>query len=153
TGSGNAELSGRGLGEIKLLGLLSELLRFTSLRFNHLSTNFTVERDKVVFPEVSLTGSNSAINARGSYSLAQGELDFNARVYPFQESEFFLKTVVGAVLTPLSNVLEVKLTGELAKPKWAFVIGPTNLLRSLGEAAATSTEPAPVTPAPAEANP
>lgn len=143
-GSGNAELSGRGLGEIRLLGLLSELLNFTSLRFNHLSTNFTVEKNKVVFPEVSVTGSSAAVTARGAYSLDRGELDFNARIYPFQESKFILKTVVGAVLTPLSNVLEVKLTGELAKPKWAFVIGPTNILRNLGQ-----SDPAPPgTPAP-----
>src|SRR5690606_30097587 len=54
-GSGNAELSGRGLGEIRLLGLLSELLNFTALRFNHLSANFNVEKSNVVFSEVSVT--------------------------------------------------------------------------------------------------
>lgn len=132
-GSGNVELSGRGLGEIRLLGLLSELLNFTAMRFNHLSANFSVEKENVVFPEVSITGSNSAVSARGSYSLDRGLLDFNARIYPFQESKFILKTVVGAVLTPLSTVLEVKLTGDLAKPKWAFVIGPTNILRNLSQ--------------------
>jgi hypothetical protein len=28
-------------------------------------------------------------------------------------------------------VLEVKLTGQLNKPEWTFVIGPTNFLRSI----------------------
>jgi hypothetical protein len=56
------------------------------------------------------------------------------------------------VLSPLSNVLEVKLTGQLDKPKWAFVIGPTNILRSLGQAA-TEGEAAAPDPAPAEPPP
>ncbi len=152
TGSGNAELSGRGLGEIRLLGLLSELLNFTSLRFNRLLTTFTVERDHLAFPDVNFTGSNAAISAHGTYALEQGTLDFNARIFPFQESKFILKSVVGAVLSPLSNVLEVKLTGQLDKPKWAFVIGPTNILRSLGQAA-TEGEAAAPDPAPAEPPP
>lgn len=139
-GSGNAELRGRGLGEIRLLGLLSELLNFTALRFNDLRANFTVERDHLEFSEVSITGSNAAINAHGDYALDTQTLDFNARIYPFQESKFILKNVMGMVLSPLSSVLEVKLTGALADPKWAFVIGPTNFLRQLTQP--TYTKPA-----------
>ncbi len=85
----------------------------------------------MVFPQVTLRGSNSAIDAQGSYALDKRELDFNAKIFPFQESNNLIKSVVGAVLTPLSNALEVKLTGTLAKPQWAFVMGPTNFLRSI----------------------
>lgn len=131
TGSGHAELAGQGLGKIRLLGLLSELLNFTALRFDTLRTDFTVEQTKLVFPNLSLTGPNAAIDAHGSYLLKPRELDFNARVYPFSESKFILKSVVGAVLTPLSTILEVKLGGSLDNPSWAFVIGPTNFLRSI----------------------
>ena len=130
TGSGRADLSGPGLGRIRLLGLLSELVYFTNLSFNSLSTDFTVERTKLVFPNISLTGANAAINAHGDYLLAERTVDFNARIYPFQESKFILKTVVGAVLSPLSNVLEVKLTGQLEKPAWSLVMGPTNFFRA-----------------------
>lgn len=130
-GGGSANLNGSGLGKIRLLGLLSELLNFTALSFTNLRTNFTVQEDHLQFSEVSLTGSNAAVNAHGIYIFEPNALNFNAKVYPFQESEFILKSVVGAVLTPLSNVLEVKLTGNLSKPKWAFVIGPTNFLRNL----------------------
>ncbi len=131
SGSGHTELTGQGLGKIRLLGLLSELLNFTALSFDSLKADFTIERSRLVFPEVNLTGPNAAISAHGHYLLTEKELDFNARVYPFQESKFILKTVVGAVLTPLSTVLEVKLGGNLDKPSWAFVIGPTNFFRSL----------------------
>ena len=46
--------------------------------------------------------------------------------------------MVGAVLSPITNVFEVKLTGSLDKPEWALTLDPTNLIRSLvpGEDAA-----------------
>lgn len=130
-GEGHAVLAGPGLGEVRLLGLLSELFNFTALRFTAARANFQIDGSRLGFPEVSVTGANSAIEGHGNYALDTHTLDFKARVYPFQESKFFLQNVVGAVLTPLSTVLEVKLTGSLDKPSWAFVIGPTNFLRSL----------------------
>ncbi len=143
TGSGYADLNGPGLGRVRLLGLLSELLYFTALDFDSLQTGFTLDRTKLVFPDLTLTGPNAAVSAHGDYLLPSKELDFYAKIYPFQESKFILKSVVGLVLSPLSSVLEVKLGGKLEKPSWAFVIGPTNLLRSLISAPAEeSPEPA-----------
>lgn len=145
-GSGNATVVGQELGEVRLLGLLSELLNFTALRFTHAQGDFKVDGPIVTFRSVNVTGSNSAIHAHGHYSLEQQQLDFNARVYPFQESSSILQNVMGLMLTPLSAVLEVRLTGALHEPKWAFVIGPTNLLRSLAQPADIPESP-PATPA------
>ncbi len=142
-GGGNAVLAGPGLGEVRLLGLLSELLNFTALRFTATRANFKIEGPKLVFPDVSITGANSAIQAHGDYALDRHMLDFHARVYPFQESKFILQSVVGAVLTPLSTVLEVKLTGSLDKPAWSFVIGPTNFLRNLIQSSPPASKPKP----------
>jgi hypothetical protein len=130
-GAGNAMLHGAELGEVPLLGLLSELLRFTALRFTEARANFKIEGPKLEFPTVTLRGANSAIDAHGTYALDRRELDFNAKILPFQESANLLKSVVGVVLSPLSTVLEVKLTGSPQKPQWSFARGPTNLLRSL----------------------
>jgi hypothetical protein len=129
-----------------LLGMLSELFNFTALRFNAARADFKLMGSKVSFPSVSITGSNSAIEGHGDYYLDRRELDFNARVYPFQESKSLFQNVVGAVLTPLSAVFEVKLTGALDQPNWAFVIGPTNFFRSL-----TQSDPAPVPDKPLDA--
>ena len=159
-GEGHASLQGAGLGEVQLLGLLSELFKFTALRFTSAHAKFKVDGPKLVFSEVALRGANSAIDAHGDFALDRRELDFKAKIFPFQESNSLLKSVVGAVLTPLSNIFEVKLTGTLDKPQWAFVVGPTNFLRSLapGETAPDPTKPAPpagpATPPPApSANP
>ncbi len=130
-GSGNASLAGDALGNVRMLGLLSELLSFTSLRFTAASADFKVAGPKLEFSRVSVTGANSAIDARGSYALDRHELDFKGRVNPFQESSFIPTAVLGAFLTPFSSMLEVKLTGSLEKPSWAFVNGPTNFLRNL----------------------
>ena len=130
-GAGNATLQGAELGEVSLLGALSELLSFTTLTFNSAQANLRIDGAKLTFSEVKLQGTDAAIDARGTYALDRQELDFNAKLFPFQESENLFKSVVGAVLSPLSNVFEVKLSGSLEKPEWALLLGPTNFLRSL----------------------
>jgi hypothetical protein len=121
-GNGNAMLRGAEIGAVPLLGSLSELLKFTALRFTEARANFLIEGPNLQFPEVTLRGSNSAVDAHGSYSLEAKQLDFRAKVFPFQESGNLLKVVFGAVLAPLSNVLEVKLSGSLEKPEWGFLL-------------------------------
>ncbi len=148
-GEGSATLSGAELGEVKLLGLLSDLFSFTALRFTAARANFRIDGPRLVFSDVSLTGANSAINARGTYALDRRELDFNAKIFPFQESELGFKSIFGAVLSPLSNAFEVKLTGSLDQPSWRFLIGPTSLLRNLSQGAAS----APAAPAPPRLSP
>lgn len=146
-GEGSATLDGASLGEVKLLGLLSELFSFTSLRFNAARANFKINGPRLEFADVGLTGSNSAIVGSGSYALDARSLDFKAKIYPFQESSLFLKSLVGAVLTPFSNVFEVKLTGSLEHPAWSFVMGPTNFLRNLTAPASPANAPAAQVPA------
>lgn len=150
-GEGRAAVQGAELGEVPLLGLLSELFTFTALRFTSAQTTFKLEGAKLTFPDFKLRGSNSAIDAHGDFALDRRALDFKAKIFPFQESGNPLKSLVGAVLTPFSNVFEVKLTGTLDQPKWSLAIGPTNLLRSLTpdeNPPAPSKSPAPGSPSP-----
>ena len=121
-GSGNASLRGAEIGAVPLLGSLSELLSFTALRFTEAHGKFDLIGPKVNFPVLTFAGANSALEARGSYALDAQQLDFRVKVFPFQESSNLVKTVVGAVLSPLSNALEVKLTGSFEKPEWGFVL-------------------------------
>ncbi len=143
-GHGYATVEGATLGEVPMLGLLSELLPFTSLRFTTARANFTVDGPSLIFAQFNATGANSAIDAHGRYDLPQHTLDFKARVNPFQESKFLPSVVIGAMLMPFATVLEVKLTGTLDKPAWDFVNGPTNFLRNLAK---PSAPPSPAKPA------
>jgi len=138
-GTGNAQLQGAGLGEVRMLGLLSELLRFTSLHFTTARAAFRLNGPQIEFPEISVTGANSAITAHGSYSLSAHELDFKARINPFKESRTLPREFMDAMLAPLAEVFEVKLTGKIEKPVWTFANSPANLLRNLGQPPTTQT--------------
>lgn len=141
-GGGRASLEGAELGEVRVFGLLSELLRFTSLRFTSARGDFKVDGRQLVFPDVSVTGANSGIEAHGSYSLDRHELDFKAKIYPFKQSKLLPEMLVGAVLSPLSDVFEVKLTGSVANPRWMLAKGPSNLLHNLEQAPSPSPKTA-----------
>ncbi len=144
-GSGSAVLRGAEIGEVPLLGSLSGLFKFTALRFTEARGNFSVEGPRLVFSKLSLRGANSAIDGTGTYALDRRELDINAKIFPFQESDSLLKNVVGAVLTPFSNAFEVRLTGSLEKPEWAFANFSSGApAAEPPPAAATAPGPAPV---------
>jgi hypothetical protein len=148
-GEGNAQLAGSELGQVPMLGLLSELLRFTSLRFTTARANFKIEGPRLDFSEVKVTGRNSAIDAHGAYALDTKTLDFNAKVFPFEESQGPLRGAVGFFLAPLSQFLELKLTGKIDHPAWSFLYGPSNFLRSVAqpvEATEKPPKPAATTP-------
>ncbi|HTZ19448.1 MAG TPA: AsmA-like C-terminal region-containing protein [Opitutaceae bacterium] len=154
-GSGNAQLAGSELGQVPMLGLLSELLRFTSLRFTTARANFKLEGSRLNFPEVKVTGRNSAIEAHGTYALDTKTLDFNAKVFPFEESQGPLRGAIGFFLTPFSTFLELKLTGKIDRPAWNFLYSPGNLLRSMAQPSETTekTPSPPATPPPAASPP
>ena len=145
-GQGTATLNGAELGQVRMLGLLSELLRFTALRFTSARAAFKIDGKQLVFPEISVTGANSGIAARGTYAMDRHELDFKARINPLQESKAFAQKFIDVFLMPLTDVLEVKLTGQIEKPRWMFVNGPSNLLLNLSQEAAPVPKPAPAPP-------
>lgn len=136
-GEGKAMLSGAELGQINLLGLLSELMQgaglgFTSLKLDSARTRFLLQGDHLAFPELLITGPNATIESSGRYALKTKMLDLKAKVQPFDGSQSLLGNTMDFVLTPFSAALEVKLEGSLEKPKWIFLYGPTRFLRKLG---------------------
>ena len=146
-GSGAAVIEGADLAEINLLGVLSSILRrtifnFTTLELENAYADFILAGRTLHFHELRLSGRRAAIEATGNYELDTKLLDFNARILPFDASESFLGSTVGAVLTPLSHALEVKLGGRLEQPDWVFLYGPTSLLRAItGGGARSQSDP------------
>ncbi|HTJ79161.1 MAG TPA: AsmA-like C-terminal region-containing protein [Rariglobus sp.] len=147
-GKGRADISGAELGEINLFGLLSELLKktvilnFTSFSLDKLNAQFAIDQTHLRFGSLKITGPSAAIDAKGAYDLQSKELDFKAKISPFDESKSIVGSTVGFVLSPISNALEVKLEGTMTKPDWVFVYGPTSLLRSIIGNGSTSQTPA-----------
>jgi hypothetical protein len=127
TGHAKLQLSGE-LVQVRLLGGLSQLLRFTSLRFTSLKSDLELDHERLKFTEARITGHNSAIDANGVVDLKAGSLDFNAKVWPFDESNGLLGSTMGLVLSPLSHAFEVKLGGSYSNPKWSFFYNPLRIL-------------------------
>jgi hypothetical protein len=144
-GTGNVQIQGADLGGLSLLGGLSRLLKITELRFTQARAQYTIEHSDLEFSEVSVIGANSAIEAKGSYSIEKRVLDFSARIYPFRESKSALQ-VFNTLSAPLSAAFRVKLAGSIDKPSWSFAYSPLTLLRA-SEVKATASEK-PVAPSP-----
>lgn len=136
-GSGTAELRGAELAEVNLLGSLSEafkgnsLLGFTSWRLDTAKTTFTIEHEKLVFPDLRITGPTARLEAHGAYRFDKKTMAFNAKFFPFEEGKTLLANAVGFVLAPVSAALELKLSGSVDQPRWYFAYGPTNFFRKI----------------------
>lgn len=144
-GTGNAALTGAELGEVQLFGLLSQVLsglsfNFSSLKLDAAHTSFRMERGRLVFPDLKITGPSAVIDARGDYVFATNDLDFTAKFKPFEESRTLLTGVIGLVVNRITNNLELKLTGRLSNPEWSVSVGSST----------PRTEPSPPPEKPAE---
>jgi hypothetical protein len=121
---------------LNLFGPLSEALsgsfvNFGSFSLTSVDAPFELQGDQVRFEELRVSGPSALIQAKGYYRLRDGSLNFTTKIFPFDESSTVLGSAVGFVLKPLSQVLEVKLSGTLNNPNWVFAYGPSRLLNSL----------------------
>jgi hypothetical protein len=153
SGRGTGRITGADLARIKLLGLFSELLNglglgFSTLKLSDADARFNLNRRVISFERLYLSGSASPVEARGDYTLPDGELAFTARVLPFDKNGGLLSNTAGLVLAPFASALEVDLAGTFEKPTWTFAYGPRKLLRKI-TGQFTSPASAPVKPEPA----
>jgi hypothetical protein len=136
-GQGHASITGADLGQIQLFGLLSDMLNHTLLNFSSLSldtmqADFTLDGEKIAFPDkLSLSGPRANLDATGEYHLDSKQLDFMVKIQPFQGNRSLFGDALNLVINPIETVLKVKLQGTLEQPDWVFVLGPTSLLRKL----------------------
>lgn len=136
SGQGEGVVIGADLARIRLLGGLSGLLSdlgigLGTVRLNGAQAGFQLDRNRLAFKSLRLTGPSALVEAKGDYTLDTGRLAFNARVRPFEQRTGLLSSTAGLVLTPLSSALEVELSGTLEKPEWTFTYGPGRLLRRI----------------------
>lgn len=137
-GGGKVNLRGPDLARVRLLGLLSEVLPFTALHFTQGRGDFAIDRSRLAFSDVELTGSNSRIQARGTYGLKSHALDFYARIFPLKQNKFVVTQLLSTVITPITYLSQIRLSGTLANPKWS--LSPL--------APEAGAPPAPASPAP-----
>jgi hypothetical protein len=146
-GQGAFELSGEQLARINLFGALSKelskspLFSFTAIQLKSAHANFSLDRQLVDFPDLKIIGTTASVETKGTFLLDKKLMDFSAKVYPFGHGKTLLANAVGFVLVPISNALELKLSGTLDQPNWRFAYGPTNLLYNLTGTNPNETDP------------
>ncbi|EIP97721.1 hypothetical protein OpiT1DRAFT_02168 [Opitutaceae bacterium TAV1] len=153
TGAGEASVRDAPLAQVGLLWLLSDLLNaagmgFTSLSFDTAHGVFTLASRQAKFSELKIRGASAEVSATGAVALENGQLDFRARLHPFERTGGLFGPVADLVFSPFSTALEFQLSGTLSEPTWSFRYGPRGLFRSLTGANRIDT-PAP----PAEKKP
>jgi hypothetical protein len=118
TGDGELALTDANLYKLKVIGLFSDLTGIGALGFTDAQGPLEVRRDRVLFPDLRVTGNTARIESSGSYSLRDRTIDFRVRMKPLRESPGFITKIFGMVVNPLTNLLfEAHITGTLRNPK------------------------------------
>lgn len=128
SGKGTATVSQAELGHIRLFGPLSKLfegtiLNFSSFRLTDANATFTLNGTRLEFGKLELTGPSAQLRSFGNFNMKTSELEFNTTIFPFRESSMPVFGLIGFVLEPFSRALELRLSGTLDKPRWAFAAG------------------------------
>lgn len=105
------------LGEWGLLGPLSEMFKFTALKFNSLDGSFTLEPDRLNIDSLSLWGNEHAAQARGSINTADKTLDLAVKLKTLGGSRPTLG-LLAPIVQPFTSLMEARLSGPLDKPVW-----------------------------------
>lgn len=119
-GKGELELTDSKLYQLKVIGIFSDMFGsgLGTFGFTDAKGAFDVRRDRVIFPNLRVTGRTARLDANGAYSLADGNIDFRVRLEALRESSGFITKLLGVVVNPLTNLLfEARLTGTLRNPK------------------------------------
>lgn len=136
-GSGNGQLRGATLSEIHLFGLLSQVLsglslNFSTLKLDTMKSSFELSNAQLHFPDMKVTGPNSVIDLRGSYSMQTGNVAFTGRFKPYEQGRNIFTGALGLVLNPLTSIIELKLNGPLRSPQWTYSLGQSAAERPAG---------------------
>lgn len=122
TGSGQFSIQNTRLGQIHLLGGLSKILNtiglgFTSLDINGGNLQWTLAENTLHIPQSLFTGTLLSLRLDGTLFLPTNELTLRADVNLF-------KGLVSKVLTPVSDNIQLDLSGTLQDPRWTIRLSP-----------------------------
>lgn len=142
-GIGSVDLLSPNLANIRLFGLISRLMEALplpfypgSINFYRLETDFKVGDGKILSENLKLLGATTRVEARGSYSIADSNLDFMATLNPLRESRFPFVSEFSRVFQPIGRILEFRVTGSPGEPDIRFRVDPRALS---GEGSTPST--------------
>lgn len=132
-GRGQIDLEDAELGSIRLFGPLSKTLGSSpiplaggSVNFTRLASNYTLNGSEALFDEMTVMSSTALIRGKGTWSLKDNSIDFNARMYLIGgiSSKIPILGKIADLVDPLSKFLGLELKGSLDDPKWKLTVDP-----------------------------
>ncbi len=133
-GTGNFRLSDVEIGTMNILGgIRSKLGSFNfplpsdALRFDRLEAPFLLENDIIRFDEAKLGGPVSLLLARGSFDLAEKEVDINAELKIAGNLNIPLIKQIVNFADPLSRFSAIRIIGPWENPNWTVHLTPEPL--------------------------
>ncbi len=134
-GKGVASLENKDLVKLNLLGMLSRALAALRLPLGafdvtYAKSSFEISDGIVKFPELELGGPVMKIQGAANYNFIKDYLESSLSVAPFGGLKAPVVSQVVSIITPLTNVVQVNLEGELADPKIGVSVTPSNIIRS-----------------------
>ncbi len=130
-GLGSIDLQSANLANVRLFGVISRLIEALplpfypgSINFHHLKADFRIANGKIHSENLKLLGATTRVEARGSYSMPDSQLDFMATLNPLRESSFPLLSEFSRLLQPFGRILEFRVTGPPEDPDIRFRVDP-----------------------------
>ncbi len=134
-GGGYASLENKDLVKLNLFGMLSRALAALRLPLGafdvtYARSSFEISDGIVKFPKLELGGPVMKIKGAANYNFIKDYLESSLSVAPFGGLTTPVVSRVVSIITPLTNVVQVNLEGELADPKIGVSVTPSNIIRS-----------------------
>ena len=129
TGAGSLQIKEGQIFRIPLLGGLSQLLGkiYSGLGYlsqSELTSSFTLRDQKIQADDLRVKGSVLSLSSRGAYGF-NGDLNFRVQVQLLREG--LTADLLRLLTFPVTKLLEFRLLGTLAQPRWR----PENLPKEL----------------------
>lgn len=121
-GSGQVTLRNANISKIHLLGGLSRILDdiglgFSTVNLNAASVEWGLAESRLRIEEGLLTGPVVSLRAGG-------EINLKSRLLNLDADLLLLRGVLSKVLTPVSDTIELKVTGPIEEPVWRLNLTP-----------------------------
>jgi len=135
TGYGNASMSGKTLGKIHLLGIISRALgalgtNMGTFDINNIESPLEIKDGFLSFGKVSMGGPNMKILGSAKYRFDSQDVYAKLLVSPFGSMKTPVISRIFSLIDPLISVFEVTVNGKLENPKVGIALRPLNFFNS-----------------------
>ena len=126
-GRGHFFLNKHDLAKLPVLEMLFPLLKHSPLtigtfQLKQAFSSFSVNKEKIHFPNLVLQGPTAKIKAKGDYFWEEERVNFKVFVYPLGKVKIPIVSEALSLLGPLAEAFKVKLTGTMREPEWKMKV-------------------------------